>query len=66
MMLPLEPVPIVNSSKRLDIVRFHKFADAVVEEPIGQGRVLGHGFAAVTVTFRVLRTDEACTGSVQQ
>ena len=40
--LPLKPVPEVDCSHDICIERVHKLADAVVKEPVSNGRVVGN------------------------
>ena len=57
--LPLKPVPEVDCSHDICVERVHKLADAVVKEPVSNGRVVGYCLAATGTAVFLVWTDEA-------
>ena len=57
--LPLKPVPEVNSSHDICVERVHKLADAMVKEPVSNGRVVRNCLAATGTAVFLVWTDEA-------
>ena len=58
-MLPLKPVPEVICSQNTSVECIHKLADAVVKEPVSNGRVVGNCLAATGTAVIFIWTDEA-------
>ena len=48
------------STKNTNVESIDKLLDAMMEEPVSNGRVLLEGLAAAGAGIRVVRTDESC------
>ena len=60
MMLPLKAKPEVSGTKNTNVESIDELLDAMVEEPVSNGRVLLEGLTVAGAEIGVVRTDESC------
>lgn len=53
-------IPEISGTKNTNIESVDELLDAMMEEPVGNGRVLLEGLHAAGAGDRVIRADEAC------
>ena len=58
-MLPLEPQPVVSSSKDSGVEDLEELHDSMVEEPVREGWVVDDSLGAGSPGVRVVRADDS-------